>query len=111
MRSLCRGVPRGISPKRSQSYRVAPVAIISIAQQARPKVMGQRLDLRAQLMTLSAVARTRLSPKRFWMSPVISFIRASELVLSAHPFEIALAPDVGQGHRKDREEHSAFRER
>src|SRR6266700_7635352 len=32
------------------SKRPAPVAIISIAQQARPKVIGQSADLRAQLM-------------------------------------------------------------
>ena len=37
------------------SNREAPVAIISMAQQAKPKVMGQREDFRAQLKTESAV--------------------------------------------------------
>src|SRR5215471_17805880 len=50
IRSLCRGLGRNTpAPKRSISKRLAPVAIISIAQQARPKVMGQMADLRAQL--------------------------------------------------------------
>jgi hypothetical protein len=34
------------------------VAIISMAQQASRMVIGQRLDLRAQLMTLSTVVKT-----------------------------------------------------
>src|SRR5918996_1465027 len=42
-------------PKRARSYRAAPVAIISIAQQARPNVAGQKLDLRDQLTSFSTV--------------------------------------------------------
>jgi len=38
------------------SKRPAPVAIISMAQQARPKVMGHRADLRAQLTTGAAMS-------------------------------------------------------
>src|SRR5580765_2829496 len=50
IRSLCRGLGRNTpAPKRSMSKREAPVAIISIAQQARPNVIGQIADLRAQL--------------------------------------------------------------
>jgi len=37
------------------SNREAPVAIISIAQQANPKVIGHNADLRAQLNTQSTV--------------------------------------------------------
>jgi hypothetical protein len=37
------------------SKRDAPVAIISIAQQASPNVIGQSADLRAQLKTKSTV--------------------------------------------------------
>jgi hypothetical protein len=37
------------------SKRDAPVAIISIAQQARPNVMGQSADFRDQLKTKSTV--------------------------------------------------------
>jgi hypothetical protein len=42
--SACRGVGRRKMPKRSRSNRPAKVAIISIAQQARPKVSGHMLD-------------------------------------------------------------------
>src|SRR6185369_14586602 len=57
MRSLCRGLGRNTpAPKRSMSNRPAPVAIISIAQQASPKVMGHKADLRAQLTTGAAIS-------------------------------------------------------
>jgi len=49
MRSDWRGDGRYRMPKRSKSHREAPAAIISMAQQARPKVTGQIDDLRAQL--------------------------------------------------------------
>src|SRR3954469_10013143 len=56
MRSDCRGLGRKIpAPNRSISKRDAPVAIISIAQHARPNVMGQRADFRAQLNRESTV--------------------------------------------------------
>src|ERR1043166_10229147 len=49
MRSLWRGLGRNTpAPNRSMSKRLAPVAIISIAQQAIPNVIGQIADLRAQ---------------------------------------------------------------
>src|SRR6516162_6318970 len=55
IRSACRGVARKApAPKRSMSYRDAPVAIISMAQQARPKVIGHMLDSRAQLIACSS---------------------------------------------------------
>src|SRR5688572_7406396 len=81
-----------------------------MAQQARPKVIGQRLDLRAQLMTLSTVAKATLSPKRFWMRPVISVTPASPPVLRPHPLQVALPPDVDQGHDQDGDEHQALDE-
>src|SRR5438128_4388704 len=43
------------APKRSISNRDAPVAIISMAQQASPNVIGHSADLRAQLNTKSTV--------------------------------------------------------
>ena len=56
MRSLCRGVARKMpQPKRSKSKRAAPAAIISMAQQARPKVMGQTLVALDQLMIFSTL--------------------------------------------------------
>ncbi len=40
-------------PKRARSYRGAPVVIISIAQQARPKVAGQNELLRMYPASIS----------------------------------------------------------
>src|SRR5438105_2980366 len=51
-RGLGRKTP---APKRSISNRDAPVAIISMAQQASPNVIGHSADLRAQLNTKSTV--------------------------------------------------------
>src|ERR1700682_5062098 len=49
IRSAWRGEARNSSdPKRAMSKREAPAAIISMAQQARPKVTGQIDDSRAQ---------------------------------------------------------------
>src|SRR5574337_1570194 len=42
------------APNRSMSKREAPVAIMSMAQQARPKVIGHGEDLRAQLNSQSS---------------------------------------------------------
>src|SRR5215831_15747961 len=56
IRSDWRGLGRKTpAPKRSMSNRDAPVAIISIAQHARPNVMGHNADFRAQLKTRSTV--------------------------------------------------------
>src|SRR5438034_11483690 len=56
IRSDWRGLGRKTpAPNRSISKRDAPVAIISIAQHARPNVIGQSADLRAQLNTKSTV--------------------------------------------------------
>ena len=53
IRSDCRGEPRNTSaPKRAISNREALIDIISMAQQARPKVIGQMEFLRAQLIGL-----------------------------------------------------------
>src|SRR6516225_1938329 len=52
MRSDCRGLGRNTSaPKRAMSKRDVLDAIISMAQQANPKVSGHTDDLRAQLNT------------------------------------------------------------
>src|ERR1035441_9010084 len=56
IRSDCRGEPRKTSaPKREMWKRDALMDIISIAQQARPNVIGQMDDLRAQLTAISSV--------------------------------------------------------
>jgi hypothetical protein len=52
IRSLWRGLGRNTSePKRAMSKRAVEDAIISMAQQARPKVIGHTADFRAQLKT------------------------------------------------------------
>src|ERR1043166_210376 len=53
--SAWRGLARKTSePKRARSWRASVVAIISMAQQARPKVAGHKLVLRAQLPSESS---------------------------------------------------------
>src|SRR5713101_5032960 len=64
IRSAWRGVARNApAPKRSRSNRLAPVAIISMAQHARPNVMGHMLDSRAQLIACSSVVAMTLSSR------------------------------------------------
>ena len=59
IKSDCRGEGRNTSaPKRAISKRDAPIDIISIAQQAKPKVMGQMEFLRIQLTVESRVVMT-----------------------------------------------------
>src|SRR6202790_614782 len=59
MRSDCRGEGRTTSaPNRAISKRDAPMDIISIAQHAKPNVMGQMEFLRIQLTALSIVVST-----------------------------------------------------
>src|SRR6266404_8232249 len=59
IRSAWRGDGRKTSaPKRAISKREAPIDIISIAQQARPKAMGQMEFLRIQLTVESSVVMT-----------------------------------------------------
>src|SRR5438132_7904378 len=66
IRSAWRGVARKApAPKRSRSKRDAPTAIISMAQHARPNVIGHREFFRAQLMAKSRLVTIRPSSKRF----------------------------------------------
>src|SRR5918996_1004441 len=71
MRSEWRGEAHGTMPKRSTSNRLANVAIISIAQQASPKVTGQIDDFRAQLKILSVDVVTIQPPGMWWMASAI----------------------------------------
>src|ERR671926_1855168 len=71
MRSECRGEAHGTIPNRSTSKREANVAIISIAQHARPKVTGQIDDFRAQLKILSVDVVTIQPPGIWWMASAI----------------------------------------
>src|SRR2546421_12138636 len=98
IRSLCRGLGRKTpAPKRSISKRPAPVAIISIAQQARPKVIGQSADLRAQLTTGAVISRA--------LAPTVrrtEFISESNLVRT-NPWSCSaiVLRDEGGGMRDD----------
>src|SRR5215510_14276238 len=71
--SACRGLARKTSaPNLATSFRGSVIAIISIAQQARPKVAGQSADLRAQLTSESScvvITSGRTSPS-FVSSPI-----------------------------------------
>src|SRR5258705_9823869 len=93
------------------SKRDAPVAIISIAQQARPNVMGQSADLRDQLKTKSTVVvmmpldDSTISSLSFAIcqSSTRSAIRNSQFFL--RPLERAFAPGVVITHYQDPDEH------
>src|SRR5512134_900506 len=78
IRSEWRGEAHGTMPKRSTSKREAKVAIISIAQQARPNVTGQIDDLRAQLKILSVEVVTIQPPGMWWIASAMD-VRASDV--------------------------------
>src|SRR4026209_137575 len=73
--SACRGLARNTSePKRARSFRDEVAFIISIAQQASPKVAGQSDDLRAQLIKESRrVVRTSGNAAEITSSRPIKF--------------------------------------
>ena len=71
MRSEWRGEAHGTMPSRSTSKREAKVAIISMAQQARPKVTGHTEDFRAQLRKPSATVVTTKPPGKLKMPSVM----------------------------------------
>src|SRR3954471_16647636 len=98
IRSAWRGEARKTSmPKRARSYRPAPEAIISIAQQARPKVAGHSEDLRVQLTSFSTLVSS---------TPLGSF-SSSPILSPSVPVQPAAAPDVGvrDEHRADEDDH------
>src|SRR4029453_230571 len=91
MRSACRGEARKTSaPKRAMSYRPQLIAIISMAQHARPNVTGQMADRRAHCTIFSTVV-------------VRTGISMSAMSLPA-PVECAFAPDVDVAGQQQREE-------
>src|SRR5947199_7046624 len=70
IRSDWRGDPRKTSaPKRAMSYRPQLIAIISMAQHARPNVTGQIADRRAHCTIFSTVVvRTGISSSGIFAS-------------------------------------------
>src|ERR1051325_3149616 len=71
IRSEWRGDAHGTIPRRSTSNREAKVAIISMAQHARPNVTGHTDDFRAQFRNASAAVVTTNPPGKLWMPSVI----------------------------------------
>src|SRR5713101_3271906 len=72
--SACLGEARKTSePNRARSFRELVAFIISIAQQARPKVAGHKDDLRAQLIRESSrVVKTSGSASAMmFSSPIV----------------------------------------
>src|SRR3982750_1686040 len=83
IKSDCRGLPRKTSaPNRAMSYREALMAIISMAQQARPKVTGQIEERRAHCTIFSTLV----------VSTGMSKSDSSPTVRT--PIECAFAPDI-----------------
>src|SRR5438034_11806301 len=79
IRSACRGVARNApAPKRSRSNRLAPTAIISIAQHASPNVIGQIEFFRPQLMKKSRLVTITPSSKRFSIQDIAHDYRGPE---------------------------------
>src|SRR3989338_36683 len=78
--SHCLGDARNTpAPNLSISKRGAPVLIISIAQQARPKVRGQREEALPHFNTLSPVVRTIPPPGNFSISPEAGIFSATAI--------------------------------
>src|SRR5262245_7334847 len=80
IRSEWRGEAHGTMPKRSTSKREAKVAIISMAQQAKPNVTGHKDDLRAQLKILSVDVVPIQPPGMWWIASAM--LASASLVLS-----------------------------
>src|SRR4030067_934916 len=111
--SAWRGEARKASmPKRAMSQRLAAVQIISMAQQASPKVAGQRLLLRPQSTSFSRVVVRTLYPRCSSIPIQCSLAGESGGKLRPtppdqvllFPLQGALAPDVNQAHHQDADE-------
>src|SRR5208282_3866032 len=100
IRSDWRGEPRNTSaPKRAISKREADIDIISMAQQARPKLMGQIDDLRAQFTTLSSRVKMRPSSPDASFTSMVAVLISIRLCHAAISFSIPAAKPLN-GIRK-----------
>src|SRR6476659_3172314 len=91
--SACRGLARNTSePKRARSFRAEVAFIISIAQQANPKVAGQSEDLRAQLISESSrVVKTSGKASAITFSrPISNFL--TQPFAASQPFVLPNQP-------------------
>src|SRR5919109_4356891 len=102
MRSYCLGLGRKMpAPNRSISKRDAPVAIISMAQQARPNVIGHKADLRAQLKTKSTVVVMMFFSKRSSIHAGINALPVSRPIQGA----FLNNPDVSDDQDPEKYQH------
>jgi hypothetical protein len=87
IKSVCLGAGLNKKPKRSMSYRLMAACIISIAQHARPKVIGQTeptlsqpisvinlsesqsSDIKKQKLKLRPHTPLQMKPHTFWVIP------------------------------------------
>src|SRR5262249_30416928 len=69
MTSDCRGEARGAKPKRSASYRGIDICIISMAQQASPKVIHIKEPVRAHVTRSSTEVTRKPLSESSWFSP------------------------------------------
>src|SRR5690348_5177173 len=109
IRSDWRGLPRNTSaPKRAMSYREQLMAIISIAQHARPNVTGQIEDRRAHCTIFSTVVvSTGMSASRPMASHRTAAVGKRRFVA---PVERALAPDVDVAEQQQHHEQQDLHE-
>src|SRR5690554_2133219 len=98
MRSAWRGEARKTSmPKRERSYREVPAAIISMAQQASPKVAGHMEALRAHPANSSTVLSRKPDD---WSLICVS----PRVLVRSVPLEATAPPLVHERHGDQREE-------
>src|SRR6185436_16687695 len=121
MRSDWRGDPRNTSaPKRAMSYRPQLIAIISIAQHARPNVTGQMADRRSHCTIFSTVVvrigisisaiRNLVHAGPEGPAYVPSGLRTPEPLPLAAPVEGALPPDVDVARQQQPDERQQLPE-
>src|SRR3954462_14646940 len=98
IRSAWRGVAENRSmPNRAMAHRPPPTCIISMAQQARPKVAGHREFLRCVLMTLATVVSRN----------PLGICSSRPMYALLVPLEPAATPDIGvrDEHGHDEQNH------
>src|SRR5688500_6140329 len=95
--SACRGLARKTSePNRARSLRDEVAFIISMAQQARPKVAGHSEDFRAQLISESSlVVSTSGKASAMMFSSPIGILKARRLRGGSPGLQFALL-HIGQ---------------
>src|SRR6266850_1087332 len=96
MTSACLGLARKTSePNRARSFRDEVAFIISMAQQAKPKVAGHNEDFRAQLINESSrvVSTSGNASAIMFSSPIeIPLRRLASLPVAVFPSQPAVVP-------------------